>query len=322
MTEREPFQAHSHDQDRSLETNRKALWVAIGITAIVMVVEVIGGYLANSLALLSDAGHMLTDVMALLLSLVALQLAVRPPSLTKTFGLYRMEILAALINGTTLILIAVYILYEAYQRFRSSVVVESRIMLLVAAVGLVANGLAAWAMMRTNRENLNIRGAYLHILGDALSSLGVIGGGLVIYYTGWFIVDPIISVGICLVILRGAFVLVKDSVNILLEAVPKDVDLEVVQKVLKAIPGVKDLHHVHLWTITSGIHALSAHVLVGDIRMSRTGEILQEINSLLKEKFRIPHTTIQFECENCEEGFTCNMDRDCIAVTHPHSHAS
>ena len=320
MTEREPFQAHSHDQDRSLETNRKALWAAIGITAIVMVVEVIGGYLANSLALLSDAGHMLTDVMALLLSLVALQLAVRPPSLTKTFGLYRMEILAALINGTTLILIAVYILYEAYQRFRSSVVVESRIMLLVAAVGLVANGLAAWAMMRTNRENLNIRGAYLHILGDALSSLGVIGGGLVIYYTGWFIVDPIISVGICLVILRGAFVLVKDSVNILLEAVPKDVDLEVVQKVLKAIPGVKDLHHVHLWTITSGIHALSAHVLVGDIQMSRTGEILQEINGLLREKFRILHTTLQFECENCQEGFTCNMDRDCISVTRPHSH--
>lgn len=322
MAEFEHFRVNSGENIRSLETSRKALWAAIGITAIVMVVEVIGGFLANSLALLSDAGHMLTDVMALLLSLIALQLSVRPPSLTKTFGLYRMEILAALINGTTLILIAVYILYEAYQRFRSSVVVESRIMLLVAAVGLAANGLAAWAMMRTNKENLNMRGAYLHILGDALSSLGVIGGGLVIYLTGWFIVDPIISVGICLVILRGAFVLVKDSVNILLEAVPRDVDLEVVQRVLKAIPGVKDLHHVHLWTITSGIHALSAHVLVGDIQMSRTGEILQEINGLLREKFRIPHTTIQFECENCEEGFTCNMDRDCIAVTRPHSHES
>ncbi len=322
MAEPKPMQAHSHDHEpnRSLETNRRALWMAIGITVIVMVVEVIGGFFANSLALLSDAGHMLTDVMALLLSLIALQLALRPPSLTKTFGLYRMEILAALINGATLILIAVFILYEAYQRFRSPVVVETRIMLLVAAVGLVANGLAAWAMMRANKENLNMRGAYLHILGDAFSSLGVIGGGLVIYFTGWFIVDPIISLGICLVILRGAFVLVKDSVNILLEAVPKDVDLEVVQRVLKEIPGVKDLHHVHLWTITSGIHALSAHVLVGDIRMSRTGEILQEINNLLKEKFRIPHTTIQFECENCEEGFTCNMDRECIAVTRTHEH--
>jgi len=320
MAEPKPIQAQAHEPNRSLETNRKALWMAMGITVIVMVVEVIGGFFANSLALLSDAGHMLTDVMALLLSLIALQLALRPPSLTKTFGLYRMEILAALINGATLILIAIFILYEAYQRFRSPVVVETRIMLLVAAVGLVANGLAAWAMMRANKENLNIRGAYLHILGDAFSSLGVIGGGLVIYFTGWFIVDPIISLGICLVILRGAFVLVKDSVNILLEAVPKDVDLEVVQRVLKAIPGVKDLHHVHLWTITSGIHALSAHVLVGDIQMSRTGEILQEINNLLKEKFRIPHTTIQFECENCEEGFTCNMDRECIAVTRTHEH--
>ena len=320
MAEPELIQAHTHEPNRSLETNRKALWMAMGVTVIVMVVEGIGGFLANSLALLSDAGHMLTDVMALLLSLIALQLALRPPSLTKTFGLYRMEILAALINGATLILIAVFILYEAYQRFRSPVVVDTRIMLLVAAVGLVANGLAAWAMMRANKENLNIRGAYLHILGDAFSSLGVIGGGLVIYFTGWSIVDPIISLGICLVILRGAFVLVKDSVNILLEAVPKDVDLEVVQSVLKAIPGVKDLHHVHLWTITSGIHALSAHVLVGDIQMSRTGEILQEINNLLKEKFRIPHTTIQFECENCEEGFTCNMDRVCIAVTRTHEH--
>ncbi len=304
MAELEHCRADSDENIRSLEANRKALWGAIGITAIVMVVEIIGGFLSNSLALLSDAGHMLADVMALLLSLIALQLAMRPPSLTKTFGLYRMEILAALINGTTLILIAVYILYEAYQRFRSSVVVESRTMLLVATVGLVANGLAAWAMMRTSKESLNIRGAYLHILGDALSSLGVIAGGLVIYFTGWYVVDPIISVGICLVILRGAFVLVKDSVNILLEAVPKEVDLEEVQRALKSIPGVKDLHHVHLWTITSGIHALSAHVLVGDIQMSRTGEILQEINRLLREKFRIPHTTIQFECENCQEGFT------------------
>ncbi len=322
MAELEHCRADSDENIRSLEANRKALWGAIGITAIVMVVEIIGGFLSNSLALLSDAGHMLADVMALLLSLIALQLAMRPPSLTKTFGLYRMEILAALINGTTLILIAVYILYEAYQRFRSSVVVESRTMLLVATVGLVANGLAAWAMMRTSKESLNIRGAYLHILGDALSSLGVIAGGLVIYFTGWYVVDPIISMGICLVILRGAFVLVKDAVNILLEAVPKEVDLEEVQRALKSIPGVKDLHHVHLWTITSGIHALSAHVLVGDIQMSRTGQILQEVNRLLREKYRIPHTTIQFECENCQEGFTCNMDRDCIAVTRPHSHES
>jgi len=310
MGKAEPANMTSHEQQNSLETGRKALWLAMGITGSGMIVEFIGGFLANSLALLSDAGHMLADVMSLLLSLIALQLALRPPSLTKTYGLYRLEILAALINGTTLILIAIYILYEAYQRFGSAIAVESRTMLLVAFVGLVANGAAAWAMRRSGKENLNLRGAYLHILGDTLSSLGVIIGGLIIYFTNWYLVDPIISVGICLVILRGAFLLVKDAVNILLEAVPQDVDMEEVQKTIKTIPGIKDLHHLHIWTITSGILALSAHVLVGDIQMSRTGQILQEINQLMVKKFRIPHTTIQFECENCQEGFTCNMERE------------
>jgi cobalt-zinc-cadmium efflux system protein len=305
---------------RSFEENRRALWIAIGITVAVMVLEFIGGILSNSLALFSDAGHMLTDGMSLGLSLVALQLATRPPSATKTYGLYRMEILAALVNGTTLILISMYILYQAYQRFQTPEIVKSHIMLWVAFVGLVANGIAAWAMMRTSRESLNLRGAYLHIMGDALSSLGVVGGGLVIYFTGWYMVDPILSVIICLVILRGAFVLVKDSANILLEAVPKDVDLEEVEKTVRSIPGVKDLHHVHLWTITSGRHALSAHVLVGDIQLSRTGSILQEINQILMQRYRISHSTIQFECENCQEGFYCNMDRVCVAVTSEHSH--
>ncbi len=305
----------NHSDVHSFEENRKALWIAIGVTVAVMIIEVIGGILSNSLALLSDAGHMLTDAMSLMLSLVALQLTLRPATSTKTYGLYRMEILAALINGTTLILISAYILYQAYRRFQAPEAVATHTMLWVAIVGLAANSVAAWVMMRSSKESLNLRGAYLHILGDALSSLGVVGGGVVIYFTGWYLVDPILSVILCLVILRGAFVLVKDSTNILLEAVPKDVDLGEVQKVLKSIPGVKDLHHVHLWTISSGIHALSAHVLVGDIQVSRTGSILQEINELLSQRFRISHSTIQFECENCQEGFYCNMDRVCVAVT-------
>jgi cobalt-zinc-cadmium efflux system protein len=304
----------------SYEENRRALWIAIGITVAVMGLEFLGGILSNSLALFSDAGHMLTDGMSLGLSLVALQLATRPPSATKTYGLYRMEILAALINGTTLILVSMFILYQAYQRFQTPEVVKSYIMLWVALLGLVANGIAAWAMTRTSKESLNLRGAYLHILGDALSSLGVVAAGLVIYFTGWYMVDPILSVIISLVILRGAFVLVKDSTNILLEAVPKDVDLGEVERVVRSIPGVKDLHHVHLWTITSGRHALSAHVLVGDIQLSRTGSILQEINRILMERYRIFHSTIQFECENCQGGFYCNMDRVCVAVTAGHAH--
>jgi cobalt-zinc-cadmium efflux system protein len=310
----------SEGRHRLWEKNQKVLWIAIGLTGIIMIVEVIGGLIANSLALLSDAGHMLTDVMSLALSLFALRLAMRPPSSTKTFGFYRMEILAALVNGTTLIFISGYILYEAYQRFGATEYVNSRTMLLVAALGLIANGIAALAMMRSSKESLNIRGAYLHILGDALSSIGVLMGGLTILLTGWYVVDPIISVLICLVILRGAFMLVKDSVNILLEAVPKGTDLEEVENALRSIPGVNDLHHLHLWTITSSIHALSAHVLVDDVLTSRTGEILQEINRVLREKFRIGHTTIQFECENCEEGFYCDIDRVCVAVTRRHVH--
>jgi cobalt-zinc-cadmium efflux system protein len=279
-----------------------------------MIVEVIGGILANSLALLSDAGHMLTDIMSLVLSLVALQLATRLPSSTRTYGLYRMEILAALVNGTTLVLLSVYILYEAYKRLHATQAVNSPIMLLVATLGFLANGIAALVMSRSSKENLNIKGAYLHVLGDMWSSLGVIAGGLIIAFTRWYVVDPIISVLICLVILRGAFVLVRGSVNILLEAAPQDVQLEEVERSLRSIPGVKDLHHLHLWTITSGIHAMSAHVLVDDVLMSRTGQILQEINRVMRQKYRISHTTLQFECENCEEGYCCNMDRARSAI--------
>lgn len=304
----------AHQYVRSFRANRKALRIAIGVTATIMVVEAVGGFLSNSLALLSDAGHMLTDVLALVLSLVALQFATRPPSDKKTYGFYRMEILAALVNGTTLILICVYILYEAYARLRVSAFVDSRTMLIVATVGLLANGVAALAMMRSSGESLNIRGAYLHILGDALSSFGVIIGGLIIFWTGWYVVDTVISVIICLVIFRGAFVLVKESVNILLEAVPKDVDFQQIQEDLRSIPGIRDMHDVHVWTITSGIHAMSAHILVDDTLVSRTGEILRQIQQLLQEQYRISHTTIQLECENCQEGFYCDMDRICAAV--------
>ena len=320
---------HEHHGDEGLlagphfhgfERNRKALLIAIGITGVIMFVEFIGGYLANSLALMSDAGHMLTDIMSLFLSLIALRLATRTPSSTRTYGLYRMEILAALINGTTLILLSAFIIYEAYERFTSPQAIDSKTMLLIATIGLVANGIAAWAMRRSSKDNLNIRGAYLHILGDAMSSIGVIFGGLIIYFEKWYLVDPIISVLICLVILRGAFALVKDSANILLDAAPKGIDLNEVQRSLKTIAGVKDLHHVHSRTIGSGIYALSAHVLIEDMLMSNTGQIIQEINHLLAEKYRISHTTIQLECENCTEGFVCSMDKVCVAVSQPHGH--
>jgi cobalt-zinc-cadmium efflux system protein len=310
---------HLHDHpahNHGFQKNRKALLIAIAVTGAIMVVEIVGGFLANSLALLSDAGHMLTDVSSLVLSLIALKLATRPSSATRTYGFYRMEILAALINGATLILISALIFYEAYHRLKAAEAVDSLTMLGVAAIGLVANGVAAWAMLSSSRENLNIRGAYLHILGDLLSSVGVLIGGAAIYFTGWFWIDPVLSVGICIVILRGAVLLVKESVNILLEAVPKDIDLKEVQRTLRSLPGVKDLHHLHLWTISSGIYALSAHILIDNVMVSQTARIIEEINRLLLKKFNISHTTLQLECENCAEGFYCSMDRECVAM-HP-----
>jgi cobalt-zinc-cadmium efflux system protein len=307
-----------HEHGHEVEANRKALWLAIGITVVIMIVEVVGGLLSNSLALLSDAGHMLTDVLALALSLLAVEFTTRPPSVTRTYGFYRMEILAALANGASLLFISALILYEAYRRFRATEPVDTQTMLIIAGIGLVANGAAALAMMKRSGESLNIRGAYLHILGDALSSVGVILGGLVIMLTGWYIVDPIISVIICFVIFRGAFALVKDSVNILLEAAPKGLDLGEIQMALREIPGVRDLHDLHLWTISSGIHAISAHVLVDNVPLSRGGEILQDIGGVLKERYRIEHTTIQLECENCEEGLHCDPNGVCIAVSRAH----
>jgi cobalt-zinc-cadmium efflux system protein len=310
---------HHHDHsghNHGFQKNRKALLIAIAVTGAIMVVEIVGGFLANSLALLSDAGHMLTDVSSLILSMIALQLAARPSSAKRTYGFYRMEILAAFVNGATLMIISALIFYEAYHRLKSAEAVDSLTMLGVAAIGLVANGIAAWAMLPSSKENLNIRGAYLHILGDLLSSVGVLVGGAAIYFTGWYWIDPVLSVGICIVILRGAVQLVKESVNILLEAVPKEVDLNEVQRALQTLPGVKGTHHVHLWTISSGIYALSAHLLIDNLLMSETGKIIQEVNRLLLNKFRISHTTLQLECENCTEGFYCTMDRECVAM-HP-----
>lgn len=310
----------SHQHIGPLERNRKALWVAICVTASVMVLEVVGGFLSNSLALLSDAGHMLTDLLALVLSLVALRLSTRPPSPTKTYGFYRTEILAAFVNGTALVLISAYILYQAYQRLRMPEAVEVSTMLGIAVLGLIANGVAAFAMAKASGDNLNIRGAYLHVLGDALSSLGVIVGGVVILVTSWYWVDPIISVLICLVILRGALALVKDSANILLEAVPKGLELGDVVMTLRGIEGVNDLHDVHIWTIGSGFFAMSAHVLVDDVLTSRAGDILAEINRRLKEDHGIVHTTIQFECRNCEEGIYCDASGACVAISRVNCH--
>jgi len=273
--------------------------IVLLITSVVMIAEIIGGLLANSLALLSDAGHMLTDILALSLSIIAMRFAQKPPTTSKTFGFYRLEILAAFFNGIVLLCISFYIFYEAYQRLVHPEEIKGLFMLVVAAIGLLANGIGIIILRKSALRNLNVKSAFFHMVGDTISSVGVIVGGLVILYTGWYIVDSLIGVFIGMLILRGAYSLVRESIDIFLEATPKDINVEKMLDDLHKIEGVKEVHHLHLWTITSGIYAMSAHVLIEDLLTSRSAQILKEIETLLQGKYSMEHTTIQFESESC-----------------------
>ncbi|MCU0606591.1 MAG: cation diffusion facilitator family transporter, partial [Candidatus Edwardsbacteria bacterium] len=269
------------------------------LTAIFMVVEFAGGFWSGSLALVSDAGHMLTDVLAIALSLVAIRFAATPANGRKTYGFYRLEILAALANGVTLIVLAGYIFSEAWQRFRAPAEIRSTMMIAVALAGLAVN-IAGFLILRaSSRHSLNVRGAFLHVVGDLLSSVAVVAGGLVIRFTGWTVIDPALGVLIGLVILKGAWDLVKESVDVLLEAAPSGLEAAQVESALQAVPGVRAVRHLHLWSISSGIHALSAHVQIDDQLTSDSDKLLREINGTLEEKFGILHSTVQFECDEC-----------------------
>jgi len=288
------------------------LKIALLVVAIMMAAEIAGGILSNSLALLGDAGHMLVDALALGLSLIAINLAKKPATSQRTYGLHRAEIMAALANGVILVLVAVFIFYESYQRFRNPPVVHTPIMLAVAVLGLVANLVAMRLLQGARHGNLNVRAAFLHVFGDTISSVGVIVGGIVIAITDWRIVDPIIAIVIAIIILSGAVRLVRESTDILLETVPRHIPLDKVLEVVKNIPGVEDLHDVHIWTITSSIYALSTHIIIQDRMLSRTAEIIAAINRELAQQFNITHTTIQLECEKCEncaEGLVCQIHR-------------
>jgi cobalt-zinc-cadmium efflux system protein len=278
---------------------RRNMFVVLSITVVVMIAEIIGGLLSGSLALLSDAGHMLTDILAISLSLAAMRFARRPPTPAKTFGFYRLEILAAFFNGMLLLVISVYIFYEAYHRLIEPREIKGLFMLLVAAIGLLANGVGIAILRKSSHRSLNVKSAFFHLVGDTVSSAGVIVGGLVIIYTGWHVVDPIISIFIGVLILRGAYSLVSESIDILLEATPRDLHVEEMIGDLVRIAGVKEVHHLHLWTITSGIYAMSAHVVIDDVLISKSGRILEEIERLLRVKYGMEHITVQFESESC-----------------------
>ena len=299
---------HGHRHGLEHPTGGKqGLLVALAITVLMMFAEIVGGLLSNSLALLSDAGHMLTDNLALLLSFFAMTFAARPATHRRTFGFYRLEILAAFVNGVVLVLVSFYILYEAYLRIIHPEPVGGKLMLVVALIGLVANIIGAFVLNKHSSTSLNIRGAYLHILGDALSSVGVVIGGVIILYTGWYLIDPILSILISLVIIYGAWALVKESVDILLESVPSHIDIDTVAAEIQKIEGVREAYHIHVWTITSGVHAMSAHVIIDDQLVSRNRELLDRISAVVAERFKVMHSTIQIECERCDLNPVCGL---------------
>jgi cobalt-zinc-cadmium efflux system protein len=301
---------HEHITSDSYGKNRSALVFALAITVVIMAVEVVGGLLSGSLALLSDAGHMLTDAGALGLALFALYFSRKPATDERTYGFYRLEVLSALLNGALLILIAGFIFFEAFQRFFHPRQVDGVLMLAVAAVGLLANLLAAAVLSRGSRENINVKGALFHVLSDAFSSCGVLVGGLVIIFRGYLLIDPIIGAVIGILILRGAFELVTESVDILLESTPRDVSLSAVAGAIKKTKGVLDVHDLHIWTIAPGLHALSTHIHVDDALLSDCGDISKEIKVVLRKKFRITHVTLEFECEKCKGPIICPIEKE------------
>ncbi|MGE6488989.1 cation diffusion facilitator family transporter [Paenisporosarcina sp. NPDC076898] len=285
---------HSHFNEKR-EGNRKGLIIALIITTSIMLLEFFGGLVTNSLALLSDSGHMLSDASSLALSLIALWFASRKPSSQKTFGYYRFEILAALFNGFTLFLISGFIVYEAIQRFNDPPTVASGTMMIIAFIGLSANALSAWFLIKTAdvKDNINLKSAYLHIIGDALGSVGALLAGVCMYLFDWYIADPIISVLVALLILKSAWGVLKQSIHILMEGSPPMMNIKEIGQVLENIDGVKNVHDLHIWTITSGLDSLTCHMLIEDDRDEQI--VLQQAINLVKEKYKIEHTTIQIE---------------------------
>ena len=283
--------APGHDHGSRAVVTRRLLWV-LGLTATFMIAEVVGGILSGSLALLADAGHMFTDVGALALSVFAISLARRPPSDRRTYGYVRVEIMAALVNGATLLLIAGLILVEAWGRFSEPVAIEAGIMLGVAAVGLGVNIAGAVLLHAHAHDNLNVRGAYLHVLGDLAGSVGTIVAAGIVIATGWTAADAIVSVLIAVLILVGGWKLVRDAADVLMESVPAHIDMTAVLEALGTIEGLDDLHDVHVWTLTSGFVALSGHGVIDD--PSQHTRILDEVRERM-ERIGISHVTFQIE---------------------------
>jgi cobalt-zinc-cadmium efflux system protein len=278
----------------------RRLWIALAISSVIVVIEFTGGFLGQSLALLSDSGHVLTDVLAISVSILTLRLGRMHHTAKRTFGYHRAEIFAALVNGSILIAAALLIIYEAFLRLQQPTRVQGMLVLSLASVGLVGNLTTTGLLARTRKTSLNVRGVFLHAVGDTASSTAVIVSSLVVVFTGYSGLDPIAAVLIGILIMRGAYGLVRDSTNILLEATPRGLKLESIVKTIRSVEGVMGVHDLHVWTITSGLYALSGHVTVDSDTISQGSVILEKIEAKLKDSFGIEHVTLQMEKETLE----------------------
>ncbi|MGH9921145.1 MAG: cation diffusion facilitator family transporter [Nitrososphaerales archaeon] len=283
-------------QDNSSSIKRK-LTIALAIGSSIALLEFFGGLLSNSIALISDAGHMLTDVMAVSLSLFAIRLATREHTHKLTYGYHRAEVLAALANGIMLAIIAAFLFREAYMRLLNPPSIDIPILLAVAVIGLAANISMAFVLKEARKSSIGARSAFLHVLYDTISSVGVITAGVIAAATQIFVVDPIIAFMIAGLIVRGAVSILKESIHILLEGAPSGINLQKIIAEIKNVNGVQDIHDLHVWTISSGLNACSGHIIVKDQMVSESARIIDEVGTILKTKFKISHTTIQIESE-------------------------
>lgn len=308
----------SAGHDHGKEANERAMWIALFLTGSFMVAEVIGGLLTGSLALISDAAHMLTDTMALGIALFAIRMARRAADARRTFGYARFEILAAAFNAAMLFVVAFYIFYEAVQRFRQPAEVASLAMLGIATLGLVVNLISMRLLMGGKDDSLNVKGAYLEVWSDMLGSLGVIAGALLIRFTGWTWVDPMIAVAIAVWVLPRTWTLLKESVNVLLEGVPDGVKLADVELTLRSTPGVQEVHDLHVWAISSGKPSLSAHLL---LNAGVDAEALRiAASAKLRERFGLRHSTLQCEFTPCDSDTECALAEPGAVQSHAGHH--
>ena len=271
------------------------LWLVFVISVSIFVIEIVGGILSNSLALISDSLHVLLDFSAIGISLVAFRIAKKPHSTKLSFGFHRIEIVAALVNGITLILVSCFIFYESYKRFLEPQDIQINMLIGFAVVGFAANLAMMFILKKDSHSNLNIKGSYTHVIGDTLSSIGVIVGGIIMSFTNYSIIDPIISVGIGILIVRSGIILCKECLHIFMEGTPNEIKIQSVSEEITKFEGVYEIHDLHVWTLTSNVFAMSVHVKITQESVPQTNSLLRKINEIMKEKFGINHCTIQIE---------------------------